>query len=401
MKTISENSINNNLLELLHIPKISEDIHYWIIRTNGGEYYDDFLLHDYISISWDYISLDMLYNKSDEEIKRIIDVYEKDSNLEIEDDEDNDGSSKGKITTILNKIRRFVFEIGKGDIILIPSRNSDRITIAKVVGDVYETENYVEKYLKENPGTEITPCPYRKRRKISSLKTISKSQMDIYLSKGFNSQHALSNMDEYAPYINRTIYGIYSKGNELHTTLHAGHPNGLTLKELVELSSYIEKASYSLAEQCNIPFDSSQIEVKLNIHSPGLIELIGALSGGGIVLSLLIFSINNLLNGGKLNISLKRGDTGRLDFSVNSESIGIHGHSQKDKRIELKEKTELLELIDKLDVKTPEIVSAILNNEKITPEMIYKVQSSQILVSKSEDKMQKLIDCKNDVPPAE
>ena len=380
MNTTTENSMNNNLLELLHIPSISKDIHYWIIRTNGGEYYDDFILHDYISISWDYISLDMLYNKTDEEIKRIIDVYEKDSNSVIEDDEDNDGTPKGKITTILNKVKRFVFDIGKGDIILIPSKNSDRITIAEVISDVYETENYVEKYLKENYGTETTPCPYRKRRKIKSLKTIPKSKMDIYLSKGFNSQHALSNMDEYAPYINRTIYEIYSKGNELHTTLHAGHPNGLTLKELVELSSSIEQASYSLAEQCNIPFDSSQIEVKLNIHSPGLIELIGAVSGGGIVLSLLLFSISNLLNGGKLNISLKREGKGKLDFSVNSESVGIHGHSQKDKRIELTEKTQLLELVNKLDVKTPEIVSAILNGEKITSEMIHETQSHQILL---------------------
>lgn len=400
MKSQKSNCMNNNLLELLHIPDVSENIHYWIIRTNGGEYYQDFILHEYISISWDYVSLNMIYNKSDEEVKRIIDVYEKNSSSEI-DDEENDGTPKGKVTTILNKIHRFVFDINKGDIILIPSKNSDRITIAKVVSDVYETENYVENYLKENLNTEINPCPYRKRRKIKSLKTIAKAQMDIYLSKGFNSQHALSNMDEYAPYINRTIYGIYSRGDELHTTIHAGHPNGLTLKELVELSSCIERASYSLAEQCGIPFDSSQIEVKLNIHSPGLIELIGAISGGGIVLSLLIFSINNLLNGGKLNISFKKESKDKLNFSVNSESIGIQGHSQKNKRIELTEKTQLLELVSKLDVKTPEIVSAILNGDKITPEMIHDAQFSQILVSKSEDRMQNLIDCKDDVPPTE
>ena len=305
-------------------------------------------------------------------------------------DDESDGTTKGKITAILNKINRFVFEIDKGDIILIPSKNSDRIAIAEVVGDVYETENYVESYLQANPTTEIIPCPYRKRRKIKILKTITKGQMDTYLARGFNSQHALSCMDEYAPYINRTIYGIYSRGDELHTTLHAGHPNGLTLKELVEFSTLLEKTASSIAQQCEIPFNPSQVEVKLNIHSPGLIELIGSLSGAGIVLSLLIFAVNNLINGGKLSISYKKDDqTGKTDFSVTSESPGISGNAQKNKRIELKEKEELLELVNKLDVKTPEVVAAILNGDKITPNMLVAPQPVEQLpessTTKSED----------------
>ena len=382
--------MDSNLLSLLKIPSVSEGIHYWIIRTNGGDYYEDFTLHEYISISWDYVSLSILYTKDDDEIKRLIEVYEKMSTTPEDSDDESDGTTKGKITAILNKINRFVFDIDKGDIILIPSKNSDRIAIAEVVGDVYETENYVESYLQANPTTEIIPCPYRKRRKIKILKTIAKGQMDIYLARGFNAQHALSCMDEYAPYINRTIYGIYSKGDELHTTLHAGHPNGLTLKELVEFSTQLEKTAFSIAQQCEIPFDPSQVEVKLNIHSPGLIELIGSLSGAGIVLSLLIFALNNLINGGKLSISYKKDDqTGKADFSVTSESSGISGNAQKNKRIELKEKEELLELVNKLDVKTPEIVAAILNGDKITPNMLVAPQPVEQLpessTTKSED----------------
>lgn len=379
--------MDSNLLSLLKIPSVPENIHYWIIRTNGGDYYEDFTLHEYISISWDYVSLSILYTKDDDEIKRLIEVYEKMSTTSEDSDDESDGTTKGKITAILNKINRFVFEINKGDIILIPSKNSDRIAIAEVIGDVYETENYVESYLQANPTTEIVPCPYRKRRKIKILKTITKGQMDIYLAKGFNSQHALSNMDEYAPYINRTIYGIYSKGNELHTTLHAGHPNGLTLKELVELSTKLEETASSIAHQCEIPFDSSQVEVKLNIHSPGLIELIGSLSGAGIVLSLLMFTVNNLINGGKLNISYKKDDqTGKTDFSVTSETPGISGNAQKNKRIELKEKEELLELVNKLDVKTPEVVAAILNGDKITPNMLVATQPVEQLPESSTTK---------------
>ena len=82
--------MDSNLLSLLKIPSVPEDIHYWIIRTNGGEYYEDFTLHEYISISWDYVSLSILYTKDDDEIKRLIEVYEKISTLpEDSDDEWN------------------------------------------------------------------------------------------------------------------------------------------------------------------------------------------------------------------------------------------------------------------------------------------------------------------------
>ncbi len=368
--------MNSNILEVLQIPSISPTRHYWIIRTNGGDYYEDFVLHQYISIAWDYVTLNILNTQDEDAIKRLIEEYESlTSTVKDDIDDDSDGTTKGTITSIYNKICRFVFEIQKGDIILIPSKNSDYITIAEVTGDTYERSNYVEDYLKENPDTELHPCPYCKRRKITTLKTISKSEMDIYLAKGFNSQHALSNMDEYAPFIDRTIYGIYSKGDQIHTTIHAGHPNGLTLKELVTLSSSLEESANSLAEQCGVEFDSSNIEIKLNIHSPGLIELIGAVSGAGVVLSLLVFSINNLINGGKVSLSYKKDkESGKINFSVESESVGLNGHTENEQRLELQKKTELLNLVNDLDIKSPEIISAILNNQEVTPTMIADAQ---------------------------
>ena len=358
--------MNSNILETLNIPNIPTNRHYWIIRTNGGVYYQDFVLHGYISIAWDYITLSMLNTESEDTIKHLIEIYSSDKDQNNNDEDDLNSSSKGKITSTYNKIHRFVFEIRQGDIVLIPSANSDQVTIAEIVGDAYEDPNYVNAYLKANPDPEFPPCPHHKRRTIRELKTVVKSRMDIYLSKAFSSQHALSNMDDYAPFIDRTIYGIYAKGDDIHATIHAGHPNGLSLKELVSLSKLLEESASQLAEQCGIPFDSSNIEVKLNIHSPGLIELVGAASGIGIVLSLLMFSLNNLINGGKLSLSLKKDATnGNLDFSITSETPGLKGRKIDEEQLTLQKKKELLEMVSELDIKSPEIVKAILNDEKM------------------------------------
>ena len=167
--------MKSNILELLNVPTIDTNRHYWVIRTNGGIYYQDFILHEYISISWDYITLNMLNNENEDAIKRLIGLYvgNKEEGIDLDDDE-TDGSSKAKVTSIYNKIHRFVFDIGRGDIVLIPSANSDYITIAEVIGEAYENPTYVESRLLNDPDSETVPCPYHKRRKIRTLKTIEK-----------------------------------------------------------------------------------------------------------------------------------------------------------------------------------------------------------------------------------
>ena len=75
--------------------------------------------------------------------------------------------------------------------------------------------------------------------------------------------------------------------------------------------------------------------------------------------------------------------TGKTDFSVTSETPGISGNAQESKRIELKEKEELLELVNKLDVKTPEVVAAILNGDKITANMLVSPQPVEQLPESS------------------
>ena len=46
------------------------------------------------------------------------------------------------------------------------------------------------------------------------------------------------------------------------------------------------------------------------------------------------------------------------------------------------------QLVNDLDIKSPDIISSILNGEKITPEMISEAQSNNLLSSKAEDNMQ-------------
>ena len=325
-----------SLYKQLNIPNVDER-NYWLVRTNSGKYYQDFTLHDYIAIAWDYITLPILDNKTEDEIKALIELNERSKPSDPDDDEEEEETKSGKVTGIYNKIMRFTQECNIGDIVLVPSKNSDFVSVGTIDSDVYENASYISDYLEKNPHTELKLCPHFKRRNVKWLQEISKSKLDIYLAKAFSSHHAISSIDEYSTFIDRNLYPIYTKGEELHSTIHAGHPNGLTIRELVELSTNLEESLIDLSKETGIEYDEKAYNVKINIHSPGLLEFISYGACAGIILTAFMFSLNHIINGGSFKIGFKKDPvTNNTEFILESESKGKRGRDLEFKELELK-----------------------------------------------------------------
>ena len=376
MPEINFNELLQNFLDKTNIKRVDKR-NYWLVRTNSGNNYNDFVLHNYVAIGWDYITLDMLNTKSQEDIKKIIEFHLKsneNNSLETddeidEDEEDDDDIEDGrikdkstkrnrKITSIVNKITSFVNDIKFGDVVLIPSKNSEKISIGIVNSNVYEDNNYIEKYLAEDPNTELSLCSYSKRRNINWIKHATRSTLDIYLIKLFNAHQAIFSANEYTPYINRMIYPIYIQDNEVHATIHAGHPKGVSLKEMTNFIDFLNSSLQTISETFGEELDTNCIDLKINIHSPGLIEIATAGAIGIFTISALIFAINQYINGGEVNFGLKLSNG--TQFGLFSKSEGTKGRQIQEKEVELKkaelnlkEKEQLLKLTKNLDLEFP------------------------------------------------
>ncbi len=337
--------MESSQLMALGIKDTDQYENYWFIRSNKGRYYDDFVVNRYVAIGWDYITESQFRNSSEDTIKQIIE-----NNLIEEYDDDDDDSSeyasseqakstnrkvKNNTTGIYNKLDRFINAMQIGDLVLVPGFNSHEVSIGVIESDIYEEPNYIQVYKQKDPDTELTLCHYRKRRKVKWIKKLLRHNMDIYLTKAFSSQHALSNMQEYAPYIDRAIYPLYKKGNEIHATMHAGHPNGMSLSQLSNIIRTLEESIVDISTQVDQPLTAEDIKIKLNIHSPGIIELILACTfGGGVAASMIIHALNQYKNGGKSNISLKIDPANKIfEFSFGSEGQGSRAHALNEKQV--------------------------------------------------------------------
>ena len=107
--------------EALGLPIIDTNRNYWFVRTQGGYYFDDFYFGNYISVEWDDIN----------DLSLITD-NEKENQLREKIEKLYPNSKTGAIVT---NLKRFVNDMAKGDIVVIPSSNSEFLAFGEISTD--------------------------------------------------------------------------------------------------------------------------------------------------------------------------------------------------------------------------------------------------------------------------
>lgn len=267
------------IVDSLYVPVIDATRNYWLVRTESGNYYEDFCKNNYIALGWDeLLDLELIKTGDFERLKEII--------IEKYPDQSKPGHAA-------RQLYRFVKEMKKGDVVLIPSESSSYITLGILLDDeIYlePTENL--KYL------ELGQCPYIKRRKVKWLTTKSRNEIDPYLYKLLNSHYGLTTANLYEHYIDRTIYPIFIKDNVGHLIFEVSTREKI---RAVDLISFIQNTLSSIDVYnalTNKNINKADIDITLNVQSPGHIELSGYYA---IILGIAVLGV--VLAGGTLKIS--------------------------------------------------------------------------------------------------
>lgn len=64
-----DNRFANQILSQCNGIEYVQERKYWLVRTDGGIHYDDFITNGYIAIGWDYISVDSFNKKTSLKLK--------------------------------------------------------------------------------------------------------------------------------------------------------------------------------------------------------------------------------------------------------------------------------------------------------------------------------------------
>ncbi|MBO5225839.1 MAG: hypothetical protein J6B46_05475 [Parabacteroides sp.] len=312
-------------------PAISSDARYWMVRTMGGDFYKEFVEDGFIAVGYNEITLDDLLTlpQSESLSKEVISAKLKDRNNSI---------SNTSYPT--SQILKFYREMKVGDFVVVPGRDSHYVSFGIVTSDVYEAD---DKYLHSEDL-----CPFSKRRTIDWRKSTVKSKLNPYLQLMFNSRHIISDIDDYAPYIDSLLNDFYVKDEETHLVLRINTENDINAGNFFAIYKVFEIVDQYCADN-GIKESTSDIVMKIQVESPGTIRLS---SKHKLILGLVSLAIL-WLNGGGLKMGIES-----VGFNLDLSTNGVidRFNESLDRNVDRDMKLSIKNSIDSLDMSVPQNV---------------------------------------------
>lgn len=291
--------IELNLSEVrTQIRVIDSNINYWFVRSNGGDFYTDFNINNYVGIRYNRISLQEIrdVNNDTEKLKETI--------LERYNDEEKKGelSQPGKIA---GQLLRFANRIVQNDIVVVPSESSQMFLVGVVTGNPYELSD--AELEEEEKVSSYKKSRYKKRIPIHWIGSFDRDKADSALYKMIFSQQTLSDVNAYKPYINRALFPVYIEDGELHITFSVTNTEGINGKLLGQFI-------YFYTEIHELLFPGESMDIKVNVQSPGPVESISKNVMKGLATFTVVAAVLTLPYGGTFKIGSDL--IGTVEFSA-------------------------------------------------------------------------------------
>lgn len=345
-------SIKSELEKLaLSVPRINENRNYWFVRTEGGDYYENFISGNYIAIGYNEVSLYTISQNFDSKnidgsiatfTEKVKGIYPKEKRPGL----------------ISSQLIRFTYSIKKGDIVIVPSESSQILHF----GEVQKTVTYLEE--KEDG------CPYKKRKQVRWIKAVSKYKLEAEFYKMIFTHLTVSNADDYAVFIDRSLNSFFIKGNNTHLVLDVKTHDEIEAQTFYDFGE-IFKLQKELCEAENIKSEG-QFNVKTNVQSPGFLEIIqsNALPIGLLALGLILVALAGGGFGGKIKINKKVGLDAEVKSTVPVGIIAQIDRLLKNRRQDKIKADIVKKCLEELKIESPEDLVKLLDKNKDDKENI-------------------------------
>lgn len=314
------------------VEMIPDETKFWMVRTKKGYFYDEFLGKKFIALAWNSIVRET--NLSDDEN---LSQFIQREYPEIK-----------RPTTVINKCKSFIYEMKKGDIVVIPNRGTEKVAFARI-GDYFEDNNKTTELEKEiikriennDVKTKDISCPYRKRRKIKILKVVDSKDINFNLYRAITSYHGISNLDNCSRFVLSAIYNVYTFNKDLNIIFNVRKKTPISP---LELSGMLYGTTKYL---CEIGIPEENISTQININSPGPIDFAVMDIFNYVKDNYMVFVAMLLLFSGGNIASVKINGIPDIAKNILSIKTGHEKNKLENKRLKLENQEKELELADK------------------------------------------------------
>lgn len=256
------------------LPQVAAQKRYWLIRTQSGSLYETFRSNNFIAIEHNEIPLSRLnefYNSAAGNETMLLSLIRKEirdvkgRQLLMSEEEELDANLKRSAGRTASQIYRFVYKVKKGDIVIIPSESSDVVSFGEV------KESYIGEFTDEELRRMETEYILKKR--VVWKEDVLRKDLDPYIYRLFMSQQAVNDVSSYAKIIERSLNDFFIIDEEAHVILNVKTEDDIPAKSLFGLGTEILELVDQFAHYYSLDINSSDLQVSLNLNSPGKIDL--------------------------------------------------------------------------------------------------------------------------------
>lgn len=186
----------------LPILKFNDSINFWLIRANGGKYYDDFINNEYVGIKYNLLTIAALKELGKSTLVSSDDVrnmmFEKYNTSAKKTSNSLTPISKTQLTLHARQTYDFTFNVKIGDIVLTPAKRSHKFAIGVIMSEPYDaSQKYLSQTKKEyeNGDIQYLPSEYSKRRDVFWLHVVGRKELPKELIWIINAHQAITELD--------------------------------------------------------------------------------------------------------------------------------------------------------------------------------------------------------------
>ena len=308
-----------------YVQKVQVTTGYWMVRTMGGDYYEEYDRNGFVGIGYNQITL--------HEINQLNADFHK-ANLQLRGRVRRLFPNIPRPGHIASQLLRFCRVIKPGDIILLPSHSSSKVSICRVTGPVYDQAD-----AREDNGR----CPFVKRLPIEIIKHTTRLDLPPKAQFMFNSRHPISDISNYAPYLDNVVSDFYSKDDELHVVLKINTDDNVSTSAFYGLEKIFEVVDGFCQEQ-QVPSQVNDVILKVQMESRGSLHFISGNKSKLFFVAFIILAIN----GGGFKVDYK-------DLHINLYTDGFVKKlsDYMDRKVDRETKEAIKNSLDSLKIDTP------------------------------------------------
>lgn len=249
------------------ILEFNNSINFWLIRANGGKYYDDFINNEYVGIKYNLLTIAALKELGKDTLVSSDDVrnmmFEKYKTSAKKSSDSLTTISKTQLTLHAKQTYDFTFNMKMGDIVLTPAKRSHKFAIGVIMSEPYDASKKCLSRTKreyEDGDIQYVPSGCGKRRQVFWLHTVGREELPKELIWIINAHQAVTELTiaDKSKLFN-LIAPLYKYNGKYYLRLYTSKGDEFSLDD------------WSLLVSASKLNTEGKIDLRADINSPGFL----------------------------------------------------------------------------------------------------------------------------------